>query len=748
MKKTNFNILGCFLAVVGCLLSTSCAMDAPFNQRGEGSLRLTTEIRGDYEKTRSVSSEDLASLRKKCVVYIENSKGVIRKYKGVDNIPEHIQLAIGDYVAEGWSGDSVSASFDAKFYRGYQRFEISEGDNSLTLRCNIANVIVSVAPESLDINLKELKVTFSHSRGSLVFDESNIISAKGYFMMPNADKDLDYKIEGVRNNGDSYEKCGKIMGVQRAHEYVVTLTEDETQITEGGALIKLEIQDIPVIEEEVEIFTAPTVSGIGCNIDKQIVAKNSSFNDTRVYIKGYFGLSSVLMNFSNNFSGFVSGQNILQGDVIANLKEKGILIERTTSEDASSSLENGKVLVDELYVTFTSQFLNGLAPSDVEYSVTFEATDARHLTNVGVVRFANTENAVEHIDPVGANEMPDPVSSPMTVLAKSATLSASIYDSEKATNPGINYRKAGESAWIPAYPSSRSMLNATRGECIPYSVIVTGLEPSTTYEYAAFCDGFQSSDIKTFTTETPWIIPNSSFEDWSSYSASTLLGTKTVVLPWSEGDKNASYWGSGNEGSATAGLTLTDKSTDLLHSGTYSVRLESNKAMGIIAAGNLFVGTYVKTDGTNGVLSLGRQYNSSHPEKLTVWANYRPASGVTVKSGNEGFVPNGFADGLDHGQIYVALTTEQVEIRTNPNDRKLFEESDPVVLAYGQVTWTGNIGPDGALEKIEIPLSYKASARNTEAKYLVIVASASKYGDYFSGAKGSVMYLDDFQLEY
>ncbi|MDE5849508.1 MAG: PCMD domain-containing protein, partial [Muribaculaceae bacterium] len=102
----------------------------------------------------------------------------------------------------------------------------------------------------------------------------------------------------------------------------------------------------------------------------------------------------------------------------------------------------------------------------------------------------------------------------------------------------------------------------------------------------------------------------------------------------------------------------------------------------------------------------------------------------------------------DHGQIYVALTTEEVEIRTNPKDRKLFESNDPVVLAYGQVTWTGNFGPDGQLQEIEIPLEYNDRAKKAKPTHLVIVCSASKYGDYFSGSKNSVMYVDDFELIY
>ena len=150
------------------------------------------------------------------------------------------------------------------------------------------------------------------------------------------------------------------------------------------------------------------------------------------------------------------------------------------------------------------------------------------------------------------------------------------------------------------------------------------------------------------------------------------------------------------------------------------------------------------------MLSVGREYNGTHPAKLRVYANYRPAIGVTGTSKiDENVKPSDFTDGCtDHGQIFIALTTEPMEIRTNPSDRKLFDKEDQTVLAYGQVTWTEAFGADNTLEAIEIPFEYNERANSQKPKYIVIVCSASKYGDYFSGAKGSTMILDDFELEY
>ena len=732
----------------------SCSMDEPFSDKGEASLTLTTDIRSNVVKTRSVEGDELAALREKCVVYIENSKGVIRKYKGIDNIPAEIRLRVGSYVAEAWSGDSVSASFDSKFYRGYQAFEMNEGANSLTLHCNIANVIASVDASALDLGLKDLKVTFSHSRGSLDFDETNIPTAKGYFMMPNADKDLSYKVTATKADGTPFSKEGKIENVQRAHEYAMSISAEDKPITEGGALIKITIKDIPVIEEEVEIFTAPVVRGDQFNLDEQVVSVDRNFKDTRVYMRGYFGMSSVLMNFSGNFSGMTSGENILNESVSSALAAKGINVEVTRSKDAAPSLDAGEVEVDEVFVTFTKEFLDGLAASDEEYAITFEETDGRHQVGSGKLRIANSDAAVEHLAPVGTADAPDKASQPMAILAHTATLGGAIYNADEAVNFGIEYREAGTSDWTKVYPANSQSVRrraraagvVTRAGATPYSVTISGLKAGTEYEYRAFCDGFESQVVNTFTTESLYTITDYSFEAWSTYSANTLLGTKTVVFPGS-GDNGPYYWDSGNEGGATANKTLTNKSEDMKHSGQYSARLASSSALGMLAAGNIFIGDYVRTDGTNGVLSLGRAYNGSHPTALTFYMNYRPGTVNIIKSGNEQYLD--FAKGdPDHGQVYVALTDEPIEIRTNPENRKLFSVDDPHVVAYGQLTWKENVGADGQMVKIEIPIEYKENAKTTQPKYLVVVASASKFGDYFSGSDATVMYLDDFELVY
>ena len=743
-------------AVLGATaLLQSCAMEAPFGEGGEGSLSINTEINGETKQTRAENNLDnaeyLQTLQDKCVVFIENSRGVMRKYKGLSNIPASIKLSSGQYVCNAWTGDSVAASFDSKFYRGQQAFEITENANtSVAMKCNIANVVVSIdAASVVETGLKNPKITFTSSRGSLEFDETMFAESKGYFMIPspadtenyNAEnRTITVKIEGTTEDGQAYSKEHKIENVERAHEYQIALSADQPSIDEGGVLIQLVIKDIPIIDDTVEIFPAPIVKGYGFDIAEQLINTDRTFNDQKLYICEYKGTKSVMVAFSENFTDMTDG-DLLNNTYVEQLSAKGITVERQNSKDAESGVD-----VYEVYVTFPATFLNALPSSASQYTVAITATDSRNLVTAASLRIATSNDAIEKIDDVIADPAPDAETSPMAVLATKATLTGTLYNAD-AARYGFKYRKAGESAWNEAVANGSTgaprRTRANKGTA--YSVTLSSLEAGTTYEYKAFADDFESTNIQTFTTEAKYIIPNASMEEWGTYKAKTLLGTKTVIFPGSGSEPE--WWDSGNEGGATANKVLTDKSEDMKHSGVYSARLGSTSAAGKLAAGNLFFGDYVKTDGTDGVLALGRPYNGTHPAKLKVWANYRPGKVDIVEKDNASYLD--FVEGdNDHGQIYVALTVGAVDIRTKPSDRKLFNKDDDQVVAYGQVTWTEAFGPDGQLQMIEVPIEYKANAQTVRPTHLVITCCASKFGDFFSGSSSSVMYLDDFELVY
>ena len=755
--KNISNKFAVMAVVMASAMLTGCALDAPFGDGGEGSLSITTEINGETSNSTRAVPDNMQELRDQCVIFIENKRGVMRKFKGVDNLPASISLGSGDYVCNAWTGDSVSASFSSKFYRGQQNFTINQDQNtSLLVKCNIANVVVSVDPSALEIGLSDLKITFTTTKGELAFDKENIPVDKGYFMTPSPEvkeKDaeayernttVNVKVEGTQQDGSAYTKAYEIKNVQRAHEYRVSLSKEPGQITDGGALIQLVIKDIPIIEDTVDVFAAPNIRGIGFDIEEPV--NQIASKEMRVGIRAFFGIKTATMTLGQSFNntGLEGKLDLLDADVRNTLTAKGInVVTGTKAQDA----ETGET-VEELYVTISGNYIATLPNREDLFDITFDATDAHDQLNSRTLTFYNNQAAAPDADPVMMDD-PTASSDPMTILATKVTLTGMLNEPTLA-DYGVEYREAGASDWtrvsVKATNSRRKAIAKAKGTA--FSLTLTGLKPATTYEYRAYGDDFAGKSVRTFTTEGKFEIPNSSFEEWNTYSAKTMLGTKDVVIPWGVGDKSVSFFGSGNEGSATANITLTNKSTNMVHSGTYSAKLESKSALGMLAAGNLFIGEYVRTDMTDGVLSLGRPYNGSHPTKLRVWVNYRPGGDVSVKQGNEGYIDDMVSGGTDQGQIYVALSVGPVDIRTKESDRKLFNPDDDQILAYGQITWKEAFGPDGQLKMVEIPFTYNERAHSKVPTHLIVTSCASKFGDFFSGSSSSVMYLDDMELIY
>ena len=68
------------------------------------------------------------------------------------------------------------------------------------------------------------------------------------------------------------------------------------------------------------------------------------------------------------------------------------------------------------------------------------------------------------------------------------------------------------------------------------------------------------------------------------------------------------------------------------------------------------------------------------------------------------------------------------------------------MIAYGALPIEQNVHSEGQWQEVNIPLVYRDLT--TKPTHLLVVFSASKYGDYFHGGEGSTLYVDDFSFEY
>lgn len=318
--------------------------------------------------------------------------------------------------------------------------------------------------------------------------------------------------------------------------------------------------------------------------------------------------------------------------------------------------------------------------------------------------------------------------SPVTTVRVDAwTNVAWVYGAAAASDENyIEYRLKGASAWTKIPHEQLTVEGGT------FYARLTGLNASTTYEARAVSGEYQGASIE-FTTGLNMQVPNSGLDYW-------WLDGK-VWNPWGEGDEQ--YWDTGNKGATTLGAS-NSVPTDDTYSGTgYAAKLETRfvgiGVVGKLAAGNLFVGKYVKTDGTNGILAFGRPFEQ-RPTRLHGYYKYQTAP---ISSTTAGF--NDLKGRPDTCIIWCALidSPEPFEIRTNPNNRQLFDPNASYVVAYGKIESGKNVDN---YTQFDFELKYNSTQR--VPKYILITASASKYGDYFTGGNGAVLYVDDLELMY
>lgn len=289
----------------------------------------------------------------------------------------------------------------------------------------------------------------------------------------------------------------------------------------------------------------------------------------------------------------------------------------------------------------------------------------------------------------------------------------------------IRYKREDEEVWDKVYYDEITFEDGT------FTAVLRHLTPSTTYDYEIIIDS-QSDGIEQFTTESAPQLPNSGFEDWHKPGKVWLI----------HGENDEMFWDSGNWGSATLNKNVTNYDESTYHGGRRSAKLTSEYIVLKFAAGNLFSGEYKETDGTNGILDFGRPF-TVRPTGLKGWFKY--TSTPITKTDPSEELPLSEKGMPDRGTVWIALGDwdKPVEIRTNPKNRKLFDINDSHIIAYQEIIWDQTV-PNWT--EFRLDLDYRSFTR--KPTYIIIVASASIYGDYFIGGEGSTLWVDDFELVY
>ncbi len=700
MEK-RINYIFTALLVTSMLLS-ACSQYEDMGGEGKVTLNIKTDnivsVDGLAKTKASGQSNGAGSL-----VRIYSGEGLIRKY--TDDLPESLWLQCGDYKVAVEMGEAKDAEFNAAipFFKGEQPFTITKGGNTAVgVVCHIANTLVTV---EFDPTIVETFSTYSAevftTKGRLTFTSENVDDV-AYFMLPTGESTLGWAFTATSKEGVHFTKTSMINDAAEGKKYALTFSFEEDSLTYGGGILDLKVDETLLVKEDnILIYMRPSISGQDFDITQPLYVEVGKGERQVVWINTSSQLMSaraVGVNIPGIPENGVDFMNLTDGEK-QTLTEAGI--STTTTYDAS---------VDQsaMKIEFSADFFASL--SEGEYNIDITATDYQEKTFTQRFSVISSDAVVITSDVERSS-----------IWTNRAVLRGSVLrQTEDALS--FQYREANTAEW--------QSVNAQQDGNV-MTADIGGLKPNTVYQYRAVAGSFVSMVEKTFTTEEARQLENNSFERWSGSSP---------LLVYGEGEDM--FWDTGNHGSSTLGKNVTTSSTDTYkNDGSLSAMLKSQfvgvSIIGKFAAGNLFVGRYLETDGTDGVLEFGRPF-TSRPAKLRFWYKYN--SGVVDYSCDS------IAKGeQDIANIYIALGdwSAPVEIRTKASNRKLFDKNDENIIAFGELEQSQTVGE---WTQCTITLDYRSLDR--VPTYIVLTASASKYGDYFAGSTSSVLYLDDMELIY
>lgn len=730
--NTRFYYITLFVGIILGLVA--CKEEAGLGNE-EGSLNLSIGVSDKVNVvSRSLSEETEAVLSQDCKVRIYSGETLVQKYQGIDQVPSQIRLASGDYSVRVAAGDSVAASFDKRFFEGKKEFRIEKGAvSNVEVNCGIANTVVAIVwDESLkQVFNEDYQVTVTSSTGELVYSSTNA-DAKGYFSLPEDNRKLTCKFTATTLGGKSYESSSELSDLNPSTLYNLTYSYKEMQSgPTGGAALNIQVEDVPL--GDTYTITLKQRPVIVCkdaeeqlyDLEQPLYLELNTQADYDIQVSTSASLESLVFQ-NDRFTEWGGSGNQL--DVVT-LDEQGT---ETWKSFGISVVEKKQSSNGDVWtIRFSKELIAQTTASEGSVETTIEAVDAEKKSRK-VVWTIVASDATVRTDAV----------EPYEVWTSKATLHGSAVR-ELAFTPGFRYRVKGSTEWTRVSDVELS------GDA--FSKEITGLTPGTTYEYQAM-DGEQASSVTCeFTTDVEFQPENAGFEYTS--------GSSPILI---YGDGQQMWWDTGNHGSDTMKKNVTTPDTSVKHSGNQSILLSSQFVgiwgIGKFAAGNLFAGKYLKTDGTDGVLGWGRPC-TSRPKALKVWVRYEP--GAVDNGGSH--IANGTTD---QGIIYVAVgdwagqegqTDNGVEtwpFVVKTKDQTLFTTdkgtySGDGTIAYGEKVFTEAYKDGSNLKELTIDLDYdNHGGYNRKPTSIIIVASASKYGDYFEGSGASKMWLDDVELIY
>ena len=619
-------------------------------------------------------------------IEVANGVGMIRSWKSLDEIPAELVLTSGTYTVTVSAGVAATG-FDGPHYSGNREFTVSAGsEESVEVVCTIDNVLVGVSfDQTVTDNLTDYSVRVSADAANSVTFTAENCERVAYITPAAGDTDMTWNFAAQTAEGTAVSAEGKITNLKPATEYRLAVKYNIRPL--GGAVINVVLnEDTDDVEDVFDIYGRPEIKALDFEISEPQQPRPEPFTIRAKAPSTIISLTA---------SSVIYGEEPVQ--LLGWSGGAGVVVTQVSDTECT-------VALGEEYI---ASLPGGV--TDIVFTV---------LDDKG-----NTAGATASFLKAGVSAVSD-----WDMWATRTSVSAVMPKVENSVQFGYMVAQATRSGeW--------TMVDAVYDETSEsYRADLSGLTPSTTYSVCLFVGGAATGEPVTITTEAAPQILNGDFESWHK--------SGKIWYPYASGA--TPYWDSGNKGATTLGdswnLTLSSEDPRPGSSGKLCVRMQSAfpSMMGIgkFAAGNVYTGRFAELDGMNGVVEFGQPF-TGRPTALHGW--FKCNVGQINKTGDGAPVTSG----PDRYQIMICLTTDKHSVNTADKSTFFDCKTHSKVVAWAEILGTESVKD---WTEFTIPLNYvKPGVRPS---YIIIVASASSYGDYFTGSTDSWMCVDDFELIY
>ncbi len=698
------------------LLGASCAKDEA-QTGGEGVVSFRIETAAGTTRAEYNPLDELL------IRIYKADGGLIRRYTSLEDMPENLYLVAGDYKITVDAGNENAATWTEKTYHGEKEFTIL-AQQAITERivCTSVNAGVQVSfdqtiTDKLDKTAyvyvsasDQFELAAINEVPTLQFDLSTPAGATGYFILPEGVANLSWGFYGEGTELGKVKQLGAIENVESATVYKLKFQYSKTP--EGFVDITVKVETAAEEHNDNFIFSPqPSVKGDGFSMD-EAVGYNGS--DIRFDVSSVKKLSTVTLTAGG------TTYPVYDASAAPAAAQDGISYVKTDDNNLT-------VVLGE---AFFAEYGTGL------HDLQFDMTDNDGGSGTGTAKFAIA----------GLLEL---TASDYDLWTNTAVFRAIVTD-PAVTDVVFSYRAAdGEWKRISGVKGPDCTYTATaapgwtEGSNTAHKAYLidtsTGIYANRTYEYKVTA-GSTESAAKTLSTAVSQTIPYGDMED-------------TGLSCFTQSNASAPAWGSGNNSFTK---TLCTQSTYNGMGGSHCAKLAATSALKILAAGNLFTGTFNKPGTRTGYVYFGQPYTwearptamrvkyyAEHVGKVNINKNY----GAPLKEGDQ-----------DKARIFVAIvdwnSRHEVSSGISEPTGTWDPMNGPAAVSEGKIIGYGSLFIDkssegGHMIEAELPFNfYDKTAKPTGTYSLVISCSTSAYGDFMAGCDTNVMYVDDFEWVY